>query len=115
MKTLFHHVLNYTKYKRLDCALKRVLRTLMFSGKEDPTDWLNTYTSFNSDDPLPNLEPKNLIRILGLLTFRGEEDCAEIEPGGAFFVNILRGGEEVSAETLTRMFSSAYFVLLLVS
>ncbi len=32
-------------------------------------------------------------------------EVPKVVPGGAFFVNILRGGEEVSAETLTRMFS----------
>ncbi len=32
-------------------------------------------------------------------------EVPKVAPGGAFFVNILRGGEEVSGETLTRMFS----------
>jgi cytochrome b6 len=32
-------------------------------------------------------------------------EVPKVAPGGAFIVNILRGGEEVSGETLTRMFS----------
>ena len=32
-------------------------------------------------------------------------ETPKVAPGGAFLVNILRGGEEVSGETLTRMFS----------
>jgi cytochrome b6 len=32
-------------------------------------------------------------------------EVPKVAPGGAFLVNILRGGEEVSPETLTRMFS----------
>lgn len=32
-------------------------------------------------------------------------EVPKVAPGGAFLVSLLRGGEEVSAETLTRMFS----------
>jgi cytochrome b6 len=38
-------------------------------------------------------------------------EVPKVAPGGAFIVNILRGGEEVSGETLTRMFS-VHVVLL---
>ncbi len=32
-------------------------------------------------------------------------EVPKVAPGGAFIVNVLRGGEEVTGETLTRMFS----------
>lgn len=38
-------------------------------------------------------------------------EVPKVAPGGAFIVNILRGGEEVTGETLTRMFS-VHVVLL---
>ena len=38
-------------------------------------------------------------------------EVPKVMPGGAFIVNILRGGEEVTGETLTRMFS-VHVVLL---
>jgi cytochrome b6 len=38
-------------------------------------------------------------------------EVPKVMPGGAFIVNILRGGEQVSGETLTRMFS-VHVVLL---
>jgi len=81
LKTLFYYVLYHTKYKSVDCPFKRVLRTLMFSGEEDPTEWNHTYSSFNAEPALPNLEPKNVFRILELLRFKGVEECSELEPG----------------------------------
>lgn len=81
MKTLFYYVLHHTKYKSMQCPFTRVLRALMFSGQEDPTEWDHIYVLFNIEPLLPNLEPRNVIRVFEMLTFGGEEDCAEIEPG----------------------------------
>lgn len=80
MKSLFYYIVRYTKYRDIVCPFKRVLHALMFSEKEEPAEWSHTYASFNSEDVLPNLEPKNLMRILELLKFKSEEDCAELEP-----------------------------------
>ena len=81
MKTLFYYVLRHTKYKAMDCPFKRVLKALMFSGEEEPAEWNHIYSSFNAEPVLPNLEPRNCIRVLELLEFRDEKDCAELEPG----------------------------------
>jgi hypothetical protein len=81
MKTLFYYMLHHTKYKDTDCPFKRVLRALMFSGEEEPTEWNHIYSSFNAEPVLPNLEPRNLLRVLEMLKFTDESDCAELEPG----------------------------------
>jgi len=81
MKTLFYYVLHHTKYKDADCPFKRVLKALMFSGEEEPAEWIHTYSSFNAEPVLPNLEPRNLLRVLKMLKFMDESDCAELEPG----------------------------------
>lgn len=81
MKTLFYYVLRHTKYKAMECPFKRVLKALMFSGEEEPAEWNHTYSSFNAEPVLPNLEPRNLIRVLELLNFRDEADCADLDPG----------------------------------
>jgi hypothetical protein len=81
LKTLFYYVIHHTKYKGVDCAFKRVMRTLMFSGEAEPTEWNHAYGAFNDEPALPNLEPKNAIRVLELLRFKGVEDCSELEPG----------------------------------
>jgi serine/threonine protein kinase len=80
LKTLFYYVLRHTKYKETGFPFKRVLKALMFSGEVEPAEWNNTYASFNSESVLPNLEPRNLIRVLELLKFKGLADNAEIEP-----------------------------------
>jgi len=80
MKTLFYYVLRHTKYKGVECSFKRVLKALMFSGEEEPDEWNDTYSSFNAEPVLPNLEPRNLIRVLEMLKFRDTPDCAELEP-----------------------------------
>lgn len=82
MKTLFYYVLHHTKYKDVDCPFKRVLQALMFSGAEkEPAEWTHIYSSFNAEPVLPNLEPRNLMRVLEILKFVDESDCAELEPG----------------------------------
>jgi hypothetical protein len=82
MKTLFYYVLHHTKYKDVDCPFKRVLQALMFSGaEEEPAEWSHIYSSFNAEPVLPNLEPRNLLRVLDMLKFMDESDCAELEPG----------------------------------
>jgi len=92
MKTLFYYIVHYSKYKSKKCPFTRVLRALMFSGQEDPTEWANVYASFNTEDLLPNLVPENVIRVFDMLTFRGEEDCAEIEPGWVIGLTELNKG-----------------------
>ena len=80
MKTLFYYVLLHTKYKDVECDFKRVLKALMFSGEEDVTEWDHVYSSFNAEPVLPNLEPRNLLRVLEMLKFMDESDCAKLEP-----------------------------------
>jgi serine/threonine protein kinase len=80
MKTLFYYVLHHTKYKDVECDFKRVLKALIFSGEEDVTEWEHVYSSFNAEPVLPNLEPRNLVRVLEMLKFMAESDCSKLEP-----------------------------------
>jgi hypothetical protein len=82
MKAFFYYFLFHTKYKSVDCPLKRIIKALMFSDEPvtEYSAWSNTHPSFNSEPELPNLFPENIIRLFQSLEFTGGDVCADIAP-----------------------------------
>lgn len=81
MKTFFEYFLKHSKYKERDpCPLKRIIKSLMFSGEADIAEWEHIYRSFNMEPVLPNLFPETVIQLFTNLRFRSDEVCSAIEP-----------------------------------
>jgi len=93
MKTFFNYFLHHTKFKTLNCPLKRIVKALMFSGHEEPSNWEGTYPVFNAEPNLPNMFPETVIDILQSLKFADAENiCSDIQPSWIKHVGELNKG-----------------------
>jgi hypothetical protein len=93
MKTFFNYFLHHTKFKTLDCPLKRIVKALMFSGHEEPSNWEGSYPVFNAEPNLPNMFPETVVNVLRSLKFVDAENlCSEAEPSWIRHVGELNKG-----------------------
>lgn len=93
MKTFFNYFLHHTKFKTLDCPLKRIVKALMFSGHEEPSNWEGSYPVFNAEPNLPNMYPETVIDVLRSLKFADAENiCSDIGPSWIRHVGELNKG-----------------------
>ena len=93
MKTFFTYFLHHTKFKTLDCPLKRIVKALMFSGHEEPSNWEGTYQIYNAEPNLPNMFPETIVDVLRSLKFADAENiCSDVEPSWIRHVGELNKG-----------------------
>jgi len=93
MKTFFHYFINITKFRTFNCPLHRIIKALMFSGGEEPTNWLAVYPVYNAEPNLPNMFPETIINVFKHLRFMEPENmCSEIDPSWVNHIGELNKG-----------------------
>jgi len=92
MNAMFFHLLNYTKYSKMSCPIKRVMRALMYDKDGDPADWKNAYPKYNTRLELKNMLPEVVVAVFMKLRFLEDRECSDFEPVWASEIKEINGG-----------------------
>jgi len=92
LQSYFYYLVYHSKYRIIDCPIKRIIKGLMFSGLDAPSDWAGTYITFDEQPDLPNLFPETVIKVFSNLKFSSDSDCSEVDPSWVLHIAELNKG-----------------------
>lgn len=92
LQSYFYYLVYHSKFKNIDCSIKRIIKGLMFSGLDEPSDWAGTYITFDDQPDLPNLFPETVIKVFSNLKFSSDSDCSDIDPNWVLHIAELNKG-----------------------
>ena len=92
LNSIFFYMLNYTKYSKISCPVKRVMRALMYDKDGDPRDWANSYGKYNTRPENKNMYPEVVIGAFLKLNFLEDRECSELESSWASEIKEINSG-----------------------